>query len=289
MEKAYQIELRLSTVPSLAPLFAVVQGDTGTRIIEASLLDDDGTAFEPDEGVTAAYWSRKPDGTGTQHSSGVSISGNVVTVELAEQDTAAAGKVYAAIELSKDGGVLCAMPFWFKVAPKPTGTGTASSNDYQLIEEAAEAANEAADNANEAAGKAPYIDSTTYHWMAWDNDAKEYADTGVPANGVQGSVFYNVAQSLTAAQKLQARENIDAQETLSFDTVPTESSANPVISGGVYAAVSAEALARQEADGELSDTIDELEADIKAGTQETADYHLGFYLDEEGYVCQTAQ
>lgn len=65
------------------------------------------------------------------------------------------------------------------------------------------------------------------------------------------------AQTLTAAQQAQARENIGAanaadvpsteqqaawsakQDALTFDSVPTQSSTNPVTSGGVYTAVDA--------------------------------------------------
>lgn len=32
-----------------------------------------------------------------------------------------------------------------------------------------------------------------------------------------------------------------------------------------------------------------LEANIKAGTEATADYHLGFYLDENGNLCQVEE
>jgi len=58
------------------------------------------------------------------------------------------------------------------------------------------------------------------------------------------------------------------QATLTFDDIPTQSSNNPVKSGGVYSAVKA-----------LTDAI-------MAGTEETAAYHLGFYLDENGDLVQ---
>ena len=37
------------------------------------------------------------------------------------------------------------------------------------------------------------------------------------------------------------------------------------------------------------DAIANLIADLKAGTEETADYHLGFYLDENGNLCQVEE
>ena len=225
MEKVYRIQLRLSTAATISPLFAAVQGDKETRKIQATILTDEGTTFEPGTGVTAEYWSRKPDGTGTQHSSGVTMSGNVVTVILQEQDLAAPGMVYAAIVLKKSGETMAAMPFWFKVMPIPTGEDIRSSNVYEILE---------------AAAHAPVIRSSDLHWMVWSMDTGGYVDTGVPASGVDGSVLYSAEQSLTAAQEAQARSNIDA----------------------------------------ASDT------DLRAGTYETRDLHLGFYLDNQGYLCQ---
>lgn len=35
--------------------------------------------------------------------------------------------------------------------------------------------------------------------------------------------------------------------------------------------------------------IAQLKEDLKAGTEETAIYHLGFYIDEDGYVCQSVK
>ena len=58
------------------------------------------------------------------------------------------------------------------------------------------------------------------------------------------------------------------QATLTFDDAPTQGSNNPVKSGGVYTSVK---------------TLDD---NIKAGTEETSEYHLGFYLDGDGNVCQ---
>lgn len=45
-----------------------------------------------------------------------------------------------------------------------------------------------------------------------------------------------VEQDLTEEQQQTARENIDAQETLTFDAAPTQGSQNPVTSEGIYAA-----------------------------------------------------
>ena len=45
------------------------------------------------------------------------------------------------------------------------------------------------------------------------------------------------SQTLSSAEKMQARANIDAQEILEFDTEPVEGSDNPITSGGVHEAL----------------------------------------------------
>lgn len=39
----------------------------------------------------------------------------------------------------------------------------------------------------------------------------------------------------------------------------------------------------------LASEVSTLKEDLKAGTEETAIYHLGFYIDEDGYVCQSVK
>jgi len=39
----------------------------------------------------------------------------------------------------------------------------------------------------------------------------------------------------------------------------------------------------------LDQETTQLKEDLKAGTEETAIYHLGFYIDEDGYVCQSVK
>ena len=65
------------------------------------------------------------------------------------------------------------------------------------------------------------------------------------------------------------------QDTLTFDNAPTQNSSNPVKSGGVYTAIQTEATARTQMD-----------TNIKAGTLAQKAYHMGFYLDADGDLCQ---
>lgn len=207
MEKIHDIELRLSTNYTYAAQFRAMQGDTGRKLV-ATLYNDDGTEYPGESGVTAEYWSRKPDGTGTQHSA--AIAGNVVTVSFTAQDLAAAGRVYATIVLKKAGVIVSSMPFWFEVMQAATGENVESSNNYQNMIEATEAANEAAETANLAATHGPYIDENTYYWYVWDETRQTYVNTGVVATGaVEGAVLY-VQQTIPTGYQAQARENIHA-------------------------------------------------------------------------------
>ena len=216
MEKIYAVSLYLSTPSTGGTLFDAVQGDT-CRKLQASIYNDDGTAFVPEQGIEAEYWSLKPDGNSTQHSA--IISGNVVNVDFIMQDLACPGKVYATIILKDGDDILAAMPFWFMVHEVPMGQDIESTSEYQIMVEATNAANEATDNANNAAGKGPYIRQSDLHWMRWNNDAGEYEDTGVPAAGYEGIVLYSAAQELTSTQKAQARSNIGAASAAAVEEI----------------------------------------------------------------------
>ena len=176
MEKIYDINLRLSRPNGSVALFKVVQGDADTRKIRATILNDNGTAYTPDTGTTAEYWSRKSDKTGTQHEA--SMSGNVVTVTLTEQDLASPGNTYATIVLKNNDEVLTMMPFWFFVDPQAVGADVESINDYQVLQEAVTMASHPS-----------YVDETTYHWMVWDYDEQAYADTGIAASVLASMSF----------------------------------------------------------------------------------------------------
>ena len=91
------------------------------------------------------------------------------------------------------------------------------------------------------------------------------------------------------------------QDTLTFDNAPTQGSNNPVKSGGVYSALSQkqDTLTFDDSptqgsnnpvkSGGVYTSVKTLDDNIKAGTEETSEYHLGFYLDGDGNVCQTEE
>lgn len=73
--------------------------------------------------------------------------------------------------------------------------------------------------------------------VASSGDYNDLINKPTIPSSVTDAVKYT-AQSLTDAQKAQARQNIGAGETLTFDATPTANSANPVTSEGIRASLS---------------------------------------------------
>lgn len=76
----------------------------------------------------------------------------------------------------------------------------------------------------------PHVDVQTEYTADGMNINFDFHDMGIPGTDL------TVLQPLTEQQKANARQNINAQEVLTFDSAPTQGSQNPVTSGGVYAA-----------------------------------------------------
>ena len=138
--------------------FELVSGDTGV-VFEITLLDN-GLALHTEMGcaikVVAAF--RRPDGkTVIQDSaSGVSVSNNVVTVDVAQN---AIGIGNHACELqvytgTDDGDLITSMPFLFHArAPINGEEAVKGSAEYPPLVEAIREATEATEAANAAAGQ----------------------------------------------------------------------------------------------------------------------------------------
>ena len=74
----------------------------------------------------------------------------------------------------------------------------------------------------------------------------------------------NAVQNKAIAAALNGKQN-----TLTFDETPTANSNNPVRSGGI------------------KNAIDAVVSDVQAGTEVKNAYHLGFYIGEDGGLCQS--
>lgn len=197
----------------------MVQGDSNSRTIVATLWDG-AQLYSIPEGAAVMVRFRKPDGTGglydaAESGSQVSYVGSIVTAPVATQMLAVAGDVFAEIDIFGSGSGaaaerLATFRFVVEVAPCVLPDAEIISSDYYNVLAADIAdAKAAADLAKDYAAS-----------------AKQSADSA--AVSVEGAVKYNTAQTLTDAQKQQARDNINAP-------APYTAGENISISGSVIA------------------------------------------------------
>lgn len=197
----------------------MVQGDSNSRTIVATLWDG-AQLYSIPAGAAVMVRFRKPDGTGglydaTESGNKVSYAGSIVTAPVATQMLAVAGDVFAEIDIFGGGAGtaaerLATFRFVVEVAPCVLPDAEIISSDYYniLASDIADA-KAAADLAKDYAAA-----------------AKQSADSA--AVSVEGAVKYNTAQTLTDAQKQQARDNIGAP-------APYTAGENISISGSVIA------------------------------------------------------
>ena len=187
----------------------MVQGDSNSRTIVATLWDGAQPYSVPD-GSSVMVRFRKPDGTGGLYDSSeagetISYAGNVVTAPVATQMLAVAGDVFAEIDIFGSGSGtaaerLATFRFVVEVAPCVLPDAEIISSDYYnvLAAKVAEAV-AAADQAEQAKSAAAASAAAA---------ATSAADAAASA---VGAVKYNAPQTLTEAQKQQARDNIGAE------------------------------------------------------------------------------
>lgn len=204
----------------------MVQGDANSRTIVATLWDG-AQLYSIPAGAAVMVRFRKPDGTGglydaTESGNQVSYVGSIVTAPVATQMLAVAGDVFAEIDIFGSGSGaaaerLATFRFVVEVAPCVLPDAKIISSDYYniLASKVAEAvaAAERAEQAESAAAASAEAAATS---------------AANAATSVEGAVKYNTPQTLTDAQKQQARENINAP-------APYTAGENISISGSVIA------------------------------------------------------
>lgn len=187
------VALNLSAAEPV-PRLSMVQGDSNTRTIKATLWDGS-QPFSVPAGAACMVRYSKPDGTGglydsTEGGAAVTASGSTVTAPVATQMLTAAGLVMAEIDIYGTGsGVsaerLATFRFLVEVTPSVYPDAPIISSDYyNVLTSAIASAVSAAESAEASAASA--------------------------AAAVAGAVKYTETQTLTTAQKTQARDNIGA-------------------------------------------------------------------------------
>lgn len=212
------------TADGIPPRLHMVQGDSNTRTIVASLWDDSQPYNVPASAVVMMRF-RKTDGTGglydvTEGGAKISVSGNVVTIPVATQLLTVAGVVFAQVDVygAATGAAaekLATFRLAIEVAPSVYPDANIISSDYYniLTAKVAEAV-AAADQAEQSQGAAAA------------SAAAAATSAANAAASAAGAVKYNAPQSLTADQQAQARNNINA-------TAPYEAGDNISITGRI--------------------------------------------------------
>ena len=178
------------TADGIPPRLHMVQGDSNTRTIVASLWDGSQPYNVPASAAVMMRF-RKPDGTGglydvTEGGAKISVSGNVITVPVATQMLTVAGVVFAQLDVygTATGAAaekLATFRLAVEVAPSVYPDAKIISSDYYniLTAKVAEAV-AAADRAEQATVHTPTIGSNG-NWYVWDQAAGKYVDSGVSA------------------------------------------------------------------------------------------------------------
>jgi hypothetical protein len=189
------------TLNGVPPTLHMVQGDTNSRAISASLWAG-AEPYNVPAGASVMLRFKKPDGTGglyseTETQQPITWAENSVTIPVAAQVLTAEGTVLAQVDVyagESDSSAerLASFAFMILVQPDVYPDAQIISSDYYNILAADIAdAKAAADQAKDYAAA-----------------AKKSADSA--ATSVEGAVKYNTSQTLTDAQKAQARANIGA-------------------------------------------------------------------------------
>ena len=178
------------TADGIPPRLHMVQGDSNTRTIVASLWDGSQPYNVPTSAAVMMRF-RKPDGTGglydvAEGGAKISVSGNVVTAPVATQLLTVAGVVFAQLDIygTATGAAaekLATFRLAIEVAPSVYPDAKIISSDYYniLTAKVAEAV-AAADRAEQATVHTPAIGSNG-NWYVWDQAAGKYVDSGVSA------------------------------------------------------------------------------------------------------------
>lgn len=211
VNQAVNLNLSTDIVP---PVLKMVQNDSNSRYIVASLWDG-ASAYDVGSASVMLRFT-KPDGTGGMYDADevgnvVDVDGNVVTIPVAAQVLTVAGDVFAQVDIyGLSNSKLASFAFKIDVAASVYPDAQIISSDYYnvltaAIANAVTAAQNAAASATAAAQSA--VEAATL---------------------VEGAVKYNTTQTLTDAQKQQARDNIGAP-------APYTAGDNIAISGSVIA------------------------------------------------------
>lgn len=193
IEQTYRIDM----IPDGAPVVVhVSQYDTAARRLSFELYNG-GVAYELPAGAVASIAGTKPDNTSFLYA--MTVSGNLVSIDLQQQMALVAGDVPAEIQITGAEGKIGSANFIIRVERGPIDENTVISETdlpifEQLVSDAQTAANEAQTAAEDAADAAESVGSivpasagTTGQVLTKTATGADWQDVdGLPAGGTTG-------------------------------------------------------------------------------------------------------
>lgn len=196
IEQTYRIDM----IPDGAPVVVhVSQYDTAARRLSFELYNG-GVAYELPAGAVASIAGTKPDNTSFLYA--MTVSGNLVSIDLQQQMALVAGDVPAEIQITNSSGKIGSANFVIRVERGPIDENTVISETdlpifEQLVSDAQTAANEAQTAAEDAADAAESVGSivpasagTTGQVLTKTANGADWQDVdGLPAGGTPGQIL----------------------------------------------------------------------------------------------------
>ena len=188
----YEIDLQSGLVQQ--PMRSqLMKGDKNANTVVVDLKNGSETVDLADVFVLGSFIS--PDG-GAELPLVGEANGNEASVTLPDECYAVPGYFELDIKLKVGETERTVLSITGNVLSKGSGAYIDVGNvipsiddivaQYAEMKRVTEETQEAAAAANDAAEHAPYVDTSSGHWMAWNKEERKYVDTGVPATGPNG-------------------------------------------------------------------------------------------------------
>lgn len=240
IEQIYRIDM----IPNGAPVVVhVSQYDTAARRLSFELYNG-GVAYELPAGAVASIAGTKPDNTSFLYA--MTVSGNLVSIDLQQQMALVAGDVPAEIQITGAEGKIGSANFIIRVERGPIDENSVISETdlpifEQLVSDAQEAASDAqtaADTASTAASSVasivPASPGTAGQVLTKTATGADWQDVdGLPAGGTAGQVL--TKNSSTDGDASWATMDLSAKVNAStLATVETGTTASKAYAVGEY-------------------------------------------------------
>lgn len=254
----------------------------------------------------------------------LAVDGTVARWTISDVDTAKHGPGVAQLVYQPTGATKKSAIYKFfvvKSLTEPGGDdpwGPIIERMEEILAEVQEQAAAADQSAQDASGSAEDAEAWAVGERGGDpvpatdptheNNAKYYADeAGETVRTFTETTAPAAVQAVNTAGQTQVQAVNTAGAAKVQDVNTAGQTALTAVSGAQTAAVSAvqtesttqQAAIQQKGDDvlesipadytELSDDVDDLKSALKSGDEEDAIYHLGFYLDENGDLCQVEE